>query len=62
MQNNDNLIALSIIKSLQDMELESFKVMCIIETQNGVSVMLVILFLVRVSTMLVNPDIIMILM
>ena len=32
MQNNDNLIALSIIRSLQDMELESFKVMCIIET------------------------------
>ena len=26
MQNNDNLITLSIIRSLQDMELESFKV------------------------------------
>ena len=42
MQNNDNLISLSIIRSLQDMELGSFKVMCII------------LFLVKMSTKLVN--------
>ena len=32
MQNNDILISLSIIQSLQDMELESFTVMCITET------------------------------
>ena len=29
---NNNLISLSITRSLQDMELESFKVMCITET------------------------------
>ena len=31
-QKNDNLISLSIIRNLQDMELESFNIMCITET------------------------------
>ena len=65
MQNNDNLITLSIIRSLQDMELESFKVYAQQRhhfEQNGISVMLVILYLVKSPTMSVNPDIITILM
>ena len=49
------LISSSITRSLQDMELESFE-------QNGFFVMHVILFLIKTSTMLVDPDIIMILM
>ena len=32
MHKNDNLISLSIIRSLQGMELESFKFMCLTET------------------------------
>ena len=53
MLKSNNIISSSITRSLQDMELESL---------NGVSVMHVILFVIKTSTMLVDTDIIMILM